>query len=491
MKKYIVVFIESSWHSMNVDDVSEYHQDLIININNLYITFQTSDLLRYFRHKNVKKLPIIIDLECFDKQMSQEGREFRDYSQWKAISALRHHKIIDSGFKLTTENLKSFLQHLSLLYGMLYEKDLAEQHRFINIELPINKLIYNRQYKGIKVDLEYARKQSEIIEKKIYDIKNKLQLEHNIFTPDNDIQQLSYLKSKDYNLIKSSKEMFKMRRFEDSICCLFYDLYRYEQDLDSLIYILSHWGGDERTYPTYLGFGSITSRIMLRQPALQNLRKAHRGVVVPDYGKKLLYIDYSQFEAGILASLSEDEELIKLYNKSDIYNDLSEKLLGANDKRKEAKIIFYRYMYGDVTLEKRILNYFIKFKTLNEFAKRNKSEIISTGKVGTALGNYRFALNENHSWSLSHVIQATASLIFKNALIRVEKEVIKSEFLLPMHDAALYQIDSTSYEETKLSIETIFIEEFKKICPQIEARVGSEEFNQNNYIEKRSENVAF
>ena len=87
----------------------------------------------------------------------------------------------------------------------------------------------------------------------------------------------------------------------------------------------------------------------MRQPALQNLRKENRDVILPDINMRLLYVDYSQFEAGILASMSKDELLINLYNQ-DIYNDLAQFVFGDKSKRGDAKVIFYRYMYGDQSM---------------------------------------------------------------------------------------------------------------------------------------------
>jgi DNA polymerase I-like protein with 3'-5' exonuclease and polymerase domains len=156
---------------------------------------------------------------------------------------------------------------------------------------------------------------------------------------------------------------FKARQNEDVVCQLFYELIRNEKDIDSYLHMLSHWGGEERTFPTYYGFGTITGRITMRHPSIQNLRKNNRSVIIPDTGKRFLYVDYSQFEAGILASLSKDEILIKLYN-TDIYSDLAEHVLGDKQNRNEAKIIFYRYMYGDDTLSKKAINYFLKLMSI-------------------------------------------------------------------------------------------------------------------------------
>jgi len=81
-------------------------------------------------------------------------------------------------------------------------------------------------------------------------------------------------------------------------------------------------------------------------------------------------------------------------------------------------------------------------------------------------------MDENNSWGLSHIIQSTASYIYKKALIRVVKEVKEAEFLIPMHDGTVYQINELHYDDLQILIENIYKEEYKKVCPKIQPRVN-------------------
>ncbi len=471
MKQFVVVFIESKWYLMDIEDTDNLIQGLNYNPSNTYITFQTSDLIRKFKSINRPSLRSnIIDLESFDKQMSQEGKDIKSYGSWKVLNFLRYHKKIDSDFRLSEQNIKSFLEKIGSLYKSLLNKDEEEKKRFEEVELKINKLIYQRQYLGIRVDVELAKKRCAELEKEIYLIKNKLQLKYNIFTPDNIKEQKNYLEKTNYRIINSYRYTFKIHKKEDVICDLFYELYRNQEDLDSLLFIISNWGGKQRAYPTFVGFGTITSRIILRQPALQNLRKTNRDIIIPDEGKKLFYIDYSQFEAGILASLSKDEGLIELYN-SDIYEDIAQKVFGDKVLRKDAKILFYRYMYGDDSIKENVVKYFKQFKQLEKFKIEIENDLKQNSRIGIQLGNYRYMSNENNIWALSHKIQATASYIYKKSLLKVKEEVKDAEFLIPMHDGTVYQIDESKYEEVKTKVQKIYRDIFKEICPRVEPRL--------------------
>jgi len=473
------MLIESNWYSLDINDFDNYttNCDLIFSDNDYVLSFQTSDLIRSFI-SNGYSLPNIIDLESFDKQMSHEGKDIRCFNNWKAINMLKHHKIINDNFLLSETTFKAFLEQIASFYLNHFDNNIVEIERFENIETKVNKIIYERQKLGLTINIVEAEQKSKNIEKEIYKIKNILQLQYRIFCPDNQKQQVEWLNKKGYTVFESLLNSFKVRKDQDYVCKLFYDLIRNERDLDGMLHILGRWGGDSKVYPSYHGFGTITSRITLREPALQNFRTENRSIIVPEAGKKFLYVDYSQFEAGILASLSNEEELIKLYN-DDIYKDLAKYVYNDESKRSEAKIIFYRFMYGDKTLgkkEKKERLYFAKFQKLLAYKKKIDTEIKENKSIGTSLGNYRVCNEEECTWGLSHKIQSTASLIFKRAIIRVKEEVVNAEFLIPMHDAALYQISEYIYDNCKKEIIKIFKEEFQKECANIIPHVNCNDF---------------
>ena len=474
------MLIESSWYSLDINNFDNYstNSDLIFSNDDHIVSFQTSDLIRTF-NSNGSSLPNIIDLESFDKQMSQEGKDIRSFENWKAISMLKYHKKIGNDYKLSPTTFKDFLEQIATYYINHIENNVDEIERFDVIEAKINKIIYERQKLGLSVNKVIAEEKVRTIEKEIYRIKNILQLEYKIFMPDNHKQQFEWLNKKGYKVFDSLVDSFKVRKDHDPVCKLFYDLNRLECDLDSMLYILGRWGGESKVYPSFHGFGTITSRITLREPALQNFKKENRCIIVPEVGKKFLYVDYSQFEAGILAALSKEEQLIKLYN-DDIYRDLAAYVYNDGAKRSDAKILFYRFMYGDKTLgkkEKKEILYFNKFKKLIDYKKKIENEINDKKCIGTSLGNNRVCYGDGECiWGLSHIIQATASLIFKRVLIRVNEEAKDAEFLIPMHDAALYQISEFSYDDCKEKIIEIFKDEFKKECPEIIPRVNCNDF---------------
>lgn len=213
---------------------------------------------------------------------------------------------------------------------------------------------------------------------------------------------------------------------------------------------------EKRIFPIVDHFGSITSRIYYKDPSLQNLAKRYRNIIAPDEGMKLSYVDFGQFEAGIMGALSDDHNMLELFASGDLYSLVAEKIFANISKRKPAKKLFLSYAYGmkrknliDAAVEfgaDRDLakSFFNQFSTFEKWKCRLWAEFENTGRVGTVLGNYLSRsgtgeLSEKEKRSaVSQVVQGTASLIFKKALIKMSL-LTTIELKVPMHDAVLFQ----------------------------------------------------
>ena len=484
MKKLIVFYIFENWYCYNIDSKKESilsMQKILqgINKNDRIFSSQVDTFIKEYDNidKN-KDLPDIIDIESYSKQFLQKSKPLENQEKWNLFKLLKEKFIIPSEFRITEENIFDYLGKIAEYLQVISEETSAyEEDRFNDIEIDINRIIYERQRKGINVDVEIAKQKIQLLEEEVYQIKNRLQLEFRIFSPEKIAIQSDWLNSNKISINGSLERTFKNYSDENIVCGLFYELIRIQKDLDCYLDILAYRGGKTKTFPCYFGFGTITSRITLREPGLQNIRKENRSVIQPEPGYEFIYIDYSQFEAGILASLSDDEKLINLYN-DDIYSDIALKIYKDKEKREKAKILFYRYMYGDTfknTIEKR---YFSKFVKLQSYKKKIEKEAEKNKLIGTEFGNYRI-IDENFTISLSHKIQGTASLIFKKALIRAYQEIPEAEFVLPMHDAALYQISlKHDLEEVTEKLKKIFKDVFKVHCPKINPIVNERSFTE-------------
>lgn len=481
--KVVVYKAKDSWHYIQFT-TKEYKSGTIQEIcrhikkDDLVFLLQVSDFIREFDNEySQKELPSMVDIESFVKQFWQKSKPLETQKSWNFFKFLKENEYLSKEFKIQ-ESIETYLAFIvDFIEDAINKRNSEEVSRFDNIEIPINALIYKRQRKGIKIDDIIYPDLIKKTEEELYEIKNQLQLRFNIYTPDDISTQIKILEDEEIEIKGSLLTLFKSRQSSSEICRLIYQMIRAENDLRALLYLTSHKGGKTRTFPNYHGFGSISSRITLREPALQNLRKKTRIILKPDDNCEFIYVDYSQFEAGILASLSQDDKLMKLYD-TDIYVDVNLKVWDGEKDRDEAKILFYKYMYGMELRSNNEGKYFKSFDKLTKFKKLVEGEIESTGKVGSSNGNYRVLEIENKKIALSHRIQSEASLIFKEALLKVSKEISEADFILPMHDAALYQINIVSYikNDVEEKIKKVFIDVFASKCPGINHSVKIKDF---------------
>nr|WP_246526332.1 DNA polymerase [Plastoroseomonas hellenica] len=210
------------------------------------------------------------------------------------------------------------------------------------------------------------------------------------------------------------------------------------------------------TRPIIDVFGSRTSRVHLRTPSLQNMPKKYRTIVAAREGAKLCYVDFDQYEVGIMAALSEDPELATLYGAGDMYDLFATTHLGLAGNRKAAKQLFLSYAYGmsrkaliDAAVSlgadrERAKTAFRLFSKYEEWKRTVWTAFQREGRVATVQGNHynrngngQLSAKEQRS-AVSQVVQGTASLIFKKALLEVG-DLEDVTIVLPMHDALLFE----------------------------------------------------
>ena len=211
-----------------------------------------------------------------------------------------------------------------------------------------------------------------------------------------------------------------------------------------------------RLNPIVESFSTSTARIYHKSPSIQNISKKYRDIFVPDNQFSLCYVDYDQFEVGVMAALSNDEKMRNIYENTDAYNDLAQTVFNDISFRKKAKILFLSYTYGMTqknlmsSIEqlggnsKKAKEYFAEFSTFESWKKSIYDKFQENGQISTICANY---LNRQQSGdltskeqrsSVNHVIQGSASYIFKKALLELSKET-GVQLLIPMHDAVLFQ----------------------------------------------------
>jgi DNA polymerase-1 len=346
---------------------------------------------------------------------------------------------------------------MSRMYAALCEEAIAngELDRFFTVETPVYRILQRAMTAGIIINsagLSEKRKEAEhdyYFCLKTYSSKHNMPLE----TPTRSTIEAKLLAA----------------NFDLSGVSLEYILEFLPHEHDFGNDTLALWGFDaarrvlsslslasDRTRPIVDVFGSRTSRIHLRSPMLQNMSKKYRSILAARKGAKLCYVDFDQFEVGIMAALSQDPELLALYRAGDMYDLFATNHLGLTGNRKAAKQLFLSYAYGmsrksliDAAValgadRDRAKTTFKLFSRYEEWKRLVCVDFQRDSRIATMHGNHfqrsgqgQLSSKERRS-AVSQVVQGTASLIFKKVLLQVSK-VEDVTIVLPMHDALLFE----------------------------------------------------
>lgn len=421
---------------------------------------------------------LVADVDEFSVMISgsKQERKLRDK---KDISRRAPELSIDNGlsvryfsiFNKTTEFEETTYEEFGFALLNYWEalvasaKEKNEFDRFIEIEQPVSRYLLTSAAKGISIDIDRLKEHKNTLSYEYYTaLKNfsatyKLPLE----VP-SDLDVIEYLEPKGFDF--SGVDVDYVLRFVPMENNFASDLIKLRKIAHSKDVLGSLPLSQSRVYPIVDTFGSITSRIYFKFPTIQNIAKKHRDIIVPDVGKQLCYVDYDQYEVGIMAALSGDPQLMEYYSSGDVYATVASFLFSDISKRKYGKRLFLAYAYGmnrkslisaaeGYGAERAIAKqFFDRFKVFELWKAGVWQTFYNDKRVGTSLGNYLvrdgdgpLKGSEQRS-AVSQVVQGTASLIFKKALLALSK-LPDVELKMPMHDAALLQVP-LGYEVDKL-----------------------------------------
>ena len=378
-------------------------------------------------------------------------------------------------------------------------KDTEMYDVYKDIEVPLSFALYDMEQVGIKVDGNALKDYSqmlclelEMIEKEIY---KEAGHEFNINSP----KQLGEILFEEMEIPggKKTKTGYStaagvLEKLEPDYPFVRKILtYRTLSKLNSTYaeglqnYILD----DGRIHGTFNQTVTATGRISSTDPNLQNipvrmdLGREIRKVFVPKEGCVFVDADYSQIELRILASMSDDKNLIEAYKESkDIHASTAALVFDVPEEdvtplqRRNAKAVNFGIVYGissfglsqDLSISKKeaqqyIEDYFESYpgvkKYLDEsvdFAKENgyaltlykRRRPIPELKAGNFIQKQfgeRAAMNSP--------IQGTAADIMKIAMNKVAEEIkekdLKSRIVLQIHDELLIEAYEDEVEVVK------------------------------------------
>jgi len=236
-----------------------------------------------------------------------------------------------------------------------------------------------------------------------------------------------------------------------------------------------------RIHTTYNQSLVSTGRLSSNDPNLQNIpirselgKEIRKAFVPADKNHLILSADYSQIELRIMASICEDETLIKAFqNNEDIHRRTAALVFQVSpeevtpDMRRKAKEVNFGILYGlgpfglktrlgisQSHAQEIINNYFSSFKNVKKFMEDSVAIAKEKGYAETLYGRRRFLKNINSNnrvvrqfeerVAINMPIQGTAADMIKLAMIKIfnalKKEKMKSKMVLQVHDELVFDV---------------------------------------------------
>jgi DNA polymerase-1 len=231
--------------------------------------------------------------------------------------------------------------------------------------------------------------------------------------------------------------------------------------------------------------GTATGRLSSVDPNLQNIpirteigrriRKAFRAAP----GMKLVVADYSQIELRVLAHLSGDENLIKVFREGkDIHTQTAAWMFGldldqvASEQRRAAKTINFGVLYGMsahrlsnelaipyAEAERFIERYFASYPRVRAWIEQVLADARQKGYVETMFGRRRFVADLDarirsvreaaERMAFNMPVQGTAADLMKLAMVKLQPELegLEAHLVLQVHDELLVEAPAHKAEQ--------------------------------------------
>ena len=260
---------------------------------------------------------------------------------------------------------------------------------------------------------------------------------------------------------------------------------------------------------------TATGRLSSSDPNLQNIPirgedgKEIRKAFIPEPGCLFFSADYSQIELRVMAHLSNDENMIRVFQEGkDLHAATAANIYKKNidevtrDERTKSKRANFGIIYGITVFglserldiprdEAKMLidGYFETFPQVHDYMEKSKEIARKQGYVTTLFGRRRYLPDINSANSvvrgfaernaINAPIQGTAADIIKVAMIhifnRFKAENIKSKMILQVHD----ELNFSVYPEEKERVEKIVIEEMQNAFQMAVPLVADSGFGAN------------
>ena len=386
---------------------------------------------------------------------------------------------------------------VNLQLKQLFKKELNDTNLsslFNEIEIPLLRVLANMEIEGINLDIKFL----EILKKEL--VTDISTLESVIFKEAGETFNISSPKQLGEVLFEKMELSKKPKKTKTGQYSTSEDVltelstkHNFAKNIlkfRSLTKLMSTYvdslpnqvlSSTNRVHTEYLQTVASTGRLSSVNPNLQNIpirtergKKVRKAFIPRDKDHLLLAADYSQIELRIIASMSEEKNMIKAFdNNEDIHSSTAAAVFDipvnevTREQRSNAKTVNFGIIYGvsafglsnqtDLSRSESkdlIETYYNKYPNLKKFISNQISFARLNGFVETLSGRKRYLKDINSSNGLvrsgaernaiNAPIQGTAADIIKIAMINIQdrltKEQMSSKMLLQVHDELVFDV---------------------------------------------------
>ena len=493
-------------------DIKKFDEIIKIFFENDEIAKISNDLKFDIKVLNTKKITILGDI--FDIKLAHYlinpdishdlinlSNNYLNVSVNKKFEELKDYEVSCLTYKLKNL-LKSDLEKFNQI--KLYNE----------IEIPLLKTLAKMEIEGINLDVKFLKKLSERttneledITKEIYELAGE---EFNISSP-KQLGEVLFDKMKITNKPKKTKtgqystseEVLNELSSKSDLVKLVLKFRSISKLLNTYINSLPKQLDKytNRIHTEYVQTVASTGRLSSINPNLQNIpirtnrgREVRKAFIARNKDYFLMAADYSQIELRIIASLSNEENMINAFKKNeDIHASTASAVFNvpinqvSKEQRSNAKVVNFGIIYGvsafglsnqtklNRTESKELIEkYFEKYPKLKQYINNQISFARNNGYVETVLGRRRYLKDINSQNSvvrgaaernaINAPVQGSAADIIKIAMINIQKKLskgnYKSKMLLQIHDELVFDVFKPELNEmielTKNEMEKAF-----------------------------------
>lgn len=437
--------------------------------------------------------------------MDDLSQKYLGYTPIPFSSLLDVKKDLDKIFEVDLTSLSNYSSEDADITFRLYEKLSKEIEKdkltklAYEVEFPLVEVLEDMERTGVKIDTQALSSLSKDLQILLDNYTNQIYkvsgAEFNINSP-KQLQEILFNKlglqsgKKIKTGFSTDARSLENLRGEHEVIDMILD-YRQVSKLkstytDSLPTLIETSTG--RIHTSYNQTVASTGRLSSIDPNLQNIpirtergKEIRKAFIPRDKYHLILSADYSQIELRILASLSDDEGLIKAFkHNEDIHRSTAAQVFMVPpkdvtmDMRRKAKEVNFGILYGigpfglktrlgitQAAAKEIIEKYFATYRRVKSFMEDSITKAKEKGYAETLLNRRRYLRNINSNnrvvrqfeerVAINMPIQGTAADMIKIAMINIHNELKKGKYktkmVLQVHDELVFDAHKDEIKE--------------------------------------------